>query len=814
MTRRKRLTTLMSSGSIWFPGRYDVLFTIPNFVPKDLMDRCGPNEPEPSQCQKSARIEVLRRLREIERQSEAMHNIVSMKSATIYKQVKSPDPEAWNTTTLGETARLISPKPDSLTEFGLHKYLMSNALYFVADQTYETSRIIYVRPEAHVNTIKIINEWARDPGSPIQSFTAKVKKLIPKYQEIQHASRKEKPYYTPASHAWTADDRTILKFLHHSLRQTRSNQLDPYSLGVSYILKQIDNEKLDGTSDLYDVLTNIGALAPWQDLACLDPIVGLDTEPEETSSWIQRQEAIAARGFASVESSEKDAPLGPEDFHKTDPLEAVRHDFGDLPVFVIDDANAEELDDGVSIERIPSEPDAFWLHVHIADPASLIPYNNTLAQEAFARTSTLYLTHRTWPIFPKSLMSHPTLGLSLGRKTTDSPLRVITFSGKVDTRGHLLDYKVRAGLINNVNVITYQQANKVLGHSDDLNWYPFGRQVQSSPKPINISDSHAKDIRDIYQVARYLMDKRYRDGVIIPARNMGSLELIVKPPPEITGLMNDPMTFRGFPTFQYSVTEASDLDSGARLSIAESMKLACRVASRFCTDNNLPMVRRIADPLSIHANFDKQPILDMRSPNCYIPSHAIIEKIEIPSVSNYSLEPEAHYTLGVAEGEGYTRVTSPLRRYIDLMAHWQIHHALLGSKASQASPPFSAGEVWEIVKTAASREKATMITERYHNRFWQLMYIKRWAKDHGGFDSVEGPLSNLKAYTLSAVAVNSQNGAWQAQVDCPHLGLVGMLDYLPSTDIAIGSEVDVRVRKIVVGTKPQIHFSLKNTSVQ
>ncbi|KAG6887457.1 hypothetical protein C0992_012199 [Termitomyces sp. T32_za158] len=808
LARRRKMISLMNTGEVWFPGPQDVLFAFPNFVPMNVIERCGLDRSPTSQVQINARIEILRRLRNMERKTDIVSNVISIKATNIYHKVKSRDPGSWSTTTLREAARFVAYKPKDMTLFGLHKYLISNALYFVADQNYEASRIIHVRPQDHVNNIKKITEWTRIPGGPIQSFAEKVRDLIPKYKEMEQATRGENPSYGPAHHVWTGTDLTILKFLHNSIRQTRSNQIDPYSLGLSYIIKQISPETLDGRNDIYETIVNIGALAPWQDIASLDPAIGLESEPEAVSSWTRRQEAVATRGFASMKTSGTDTPLGPEDFHKTDPLEPVRHDFGDLPVFVVDDGDAQELDDGLSIERIPSEPDNLWLHVHIADPASLIPHTNVLAKEAYARTTTLYLTHRTWPIFPKGVMSHPTLGLSLGRNTKDSPLRVITFSGKIDNKGQLLDYKVRAGLINNVNVITYEQANEVLGFPDDKGWYPFGRQLSTSLKSANLQDSHAQDLRDLFKVASRLMNKRYRDGVVIPARNQATLNPIVGPPPEISGPLYEPMIFKGFPTFEYSVMEAADVDSGSRLLVAESMKLACRIASRFCTDHNVPVVRRYAGPISFFDQYDRQEILDMRTPNCYIPFDRIIRQIEHPSLSDYSLEPKAHYALGIPEGEGYTRVTSPLRRYVDLVVHWQIHHALLGSKAPTASPPFTAEEIWEMVRHTTSREKTATIVERHHRRFWQLMFITRWANENGGFDCPDGPLGNIKAYTLNAVRCNNRNGVLQAQVHCSNLGVHGMLEHLQE-DIPLGTELDLKIREIVLGNKPQIFFSLK-----
>jgi len=42
-------------------------------------------------------------------------------------------------------------------------------------------------------------------------------------------------------------------------------------------------------------------------------------------------------------------------------------------------------------------------------------------------------------------------------------------------------------------------------------------------------------------------------------------------------------------------------------------------------------------------------------------------KLHIPPVQ-YLLDPAMHWAMGIREG--YVRVTSPLRRYNDLVAHW------------------------------------------------------------------------------------------------------------------------------------------------
>ncbi|KAG6851132.1 hypothetical protein H0H93_001012 [Arthromyces matolae] len=808
--RRKKLLTLIHTGDIFYPGRQDVLFSLPNFVPMDLVERCQIDSQTPTPVARNARIEILRRIRDVEYTVERAQNFVSQKSAAIYEKIRSPDPDAWVTTTLHEVAPLISPDADNMTLFGLHKYIMSHSSFFIPSQTYETDQLIYVRPKSHVDNIALIRDWTRTSNGPIEAFAAKVNHIIPIYQQTHEESRNELPSYTRAPYAWTDSDLAIVKFLQHAIRQSRANQKDPYALGVSHIMKAITPERTVASGDVYQLLVNIGALAPWQDPISLDPSLGVNLEPEPTSSWIQSQESIASRSFASMRPSAGQTPLGPEDFHRTDPLESVRHDFGDLPVFVIDDPHAEELDDGLSIERIPSDPDHLWLHVHIADPASLIPPTHVLAKEAAIRTTTIYHTHRTWPLFPKSVMSHPTYGLSLGRKVDKSPMKVLTFSAKVDKLGAISEYNVRAGILRNIHVVTYEQVNAALGEPETSFWYPFGRQTRSESRVAELSDAQVQDLRAIQTVANRLVSKRYRDGVIISARNRAELTPLVRPPPEVFGHQIEPKTFRGFPTFAYAVGTAADADSGSRLLVGEAMKVASRVASRFCLDNNLPIMRRVADSSSLGISGDRQELLDMRSPNCYIPRHLVLNRLESLPASGYSMEPKAHYTLGVPEGEGYTRCTSPLRRYIDLVAHWQIHHALLGSKAPRSSPPFSADEVWEITKFASGREGTAVVIDRVHNKFWQTLFIKRWAED-SNMDDPENVLNNLKAFVLNRVSLDIITGRLQCQVEIPYLGVQGILVNLPTVDsVAFSSQVDVKIDQIIIGERPQILFALKN----
>jgi exoribonuclease-2 len=67
--------------------------------------------------------------------------------------------------------------------------------------------------------------------------------------------------------------------------------------------------------------------------------------------------------------------------------------------------------------------------------------------------------------------------------------------------------------------------------------------------------------------------------------------------PNIRSPTMEPSVFNGFPELLYSVGGAIVEDTGSKSLVSEMMKLACRVASRFALDNNLPFLRRGTDAI-------------------------------------------------------------------------------------------------------------------------------------------------------------------------------------------------------------------------
>lgn len=776
------------------------MFTVPSLVPIELAERCGVTEIAEGEVNMHARVEVLKRLKYLEKAVEDSMVQRPQAISQIYDAVKHKDPSSWARTTVADVASLLYSQTNIIKIFATHKFLMDSPTYFLAHPYHLAVQTFNVRPQTHVEELQMMRMWTRQRNGPIQEFGDKARTIIQNTQPSQDQPSTGPPRQSKGNHSWTSQEKVILSFLLRSLRPYRSSQSDPYSLGQSAVLKAINLEGLPVDDDgVQMLLTKLGVIAPWQDLQVLSPDLDLDLENESSSARVKKTNAIVARALSAPQ---KQGPLGPEDFYPSDPLESVRHDFGDVPVFVIDDSMAEELDDGFSIERIPSEPDKFWVHIHIADPASIIPPTHVLAQNAAKQQATMYFSHRSWPLFPKSLMQSPKHGLSLGARK-DLPSNVLTFSAKVNDSGDIIDFKVRAGLIRNIIVISYEAVNHALSLPPAKHRYPFGGKLPEFSLP-TLSELHVKDLRDLMLLSDRLTASRYRDGAFIPNDFHGTITGFQRISSDIHSPTLMPSVFDGFPEFEYSVVAISDTMTGSRALVAEMMKLACRVASRFCLEHNIPALRRVSGPPILTSATALQKLLDMRMPNTCVPFEEVMKCLVYQPAGEYSLEPKEHVGLTVREGEGYVRCTSPLRRYLDLVAHWQLHCALLGPAAS-ANYPFSSDKLSDLGIAAKVSEKIVHTAVRVHERYWLTAFIKRWKEDtERGVERRDDPLKRLNAITTRTPAIDTKSRTFQVEAVVPLLGVRVHLVNLEDADIPTGTVLPVEIRSCRLGIRPLI----------
>jgi exoribonuclease II len=778
--------TLSTTGEIWLHKREDVSFTVPNFISQDLAARCDDKDPFREEIQHAARVQAIKAIREFELSLESVYNDIGVRLRGIYARVRSKNPNLWTRTTVAEIMELLSLPSSSikspvLASFAIHKHLMARNNEFVA--VFEKGTGTFdVRPETQAKAIGIVTEMNRTNDPALKSFIEKAKRIFALSRPAAKESLSELPSaqkITDKSLSFNYQDRIIIQFLIDSLRLRRRAQDDPYASVASTILK-----KLGLQVDFFDdtgvrqVLSELGILAPWQDLHSL---FAVETEFESTP----------LTGMHPLPRAYEDA-LDGDGLYKHDIMDPMRHDFGDLPVYIIDDAMAEELDDGVSVERIPSEPENVWIHVHVADPSAILPPHHPLAVKARQQGTTRYWIDHSLPMLPKRIAMDGSMGREQGL-----PERVMTFSCKVDAKANIIDYKVRPAIVRNTHKLQYDTTDAAMGKWQPICWYPFGG-APPAPSPAKLSQSTLDDLRLIDSIAERIVRHRltlptfmYAEPVAHPV-----IQNTPVPLPASNTQAQIPMLYRGFPSLLFKVDYFPLVEHGSRRIVAECMKLAGRVASRFCRDRGIPMLRRMGGPMMAPSEEVFADLLASKDDQGYVSTKKCLNANLFPSKSEYTLDLAPHWTMGIPEGEGYIRVTSPLRRYLDLVVHWQIKHAMLHPTAR---PLFSPEVLMDLGRQTEMQEKDARNEDRKHHQTWALFYLQRWVEMQSKkqLSAEDDPLRNLVAQVMHPPVFNAIANSKDCKVYISHLGLPALLsdaagrkDTLEPGDILTNIEVE------------------------
>lgn len=801
--------------------RTHIHFAVPNLISADLAARCGMAPIALLQPEIHARVEALRQLqlmlRQVEQSARGSRAWERQSVVDIYQEVKSRDPTKWAKVTLSEATGLLYTRPGFINYYATHRYLMDRPLRFLASSDYLKTQEFFVRPERDVTEIEMVESWIAayriENRGPVRAFVRKARTAITEYDKTQE-QRDAAPMSQETLGLWNKDDKIILKFLLRSLQQHRSNQLDPYQTGRDSLLKLLISNYPEITDSLaHATMIKLGVIAPWQDLYSLSPLVNptgdFETKsPLEASSNQVLQKSLTSRAVAG-------AVLGPYDFLPSDPLESVRHDFGNSRAFVIDDPTAEELDDGISLERIQSEPDNHWVHVHIADPASVLHPGHALSKLAKDRGSSLYLKPTSIPLFPKALMHDPKFALSLAdTATTGKSYRTLSFSIKLDNKGNILDYKIRAGILRNIRKTSYQDVDRALGNPGIRYRYPFGctEEKIETAETRTLDEADVADLLILQKLADDQVQKRFQQKIFTFTKDVSEVVWKNRPPEDIQSPSLDGSRFSGFPQLEYTVVHSSDSDTGSHSLVSEMMKLACRVSSRIALENgNVPLLRRGAEPIIFNPGISLDEVLKLRAPNGYISMGAAVDAVAMIPPGVLSTQPNMHYFMGVAEGEGYSRVTSPLRRYEDLVGHWQLHHILLGANAPPWSP-FSANDMEKMATALQSLGSTVKKAHDTNNLFYSLMHMQRFRDDTArGVERPFGdPLKSIRAWTRRAAKKDVSRNEYSAVVELPDLGIHAHLVDMPSElrAMAPGTQLRVNCHGIELGIK-RLHMDVK-----
>ena len=370
-----------------------------------------------------------------------------------------------------------------------------------------------------------------------------------------------------------------------------------------------------------------------------------------------------------------------EDMASRPITEAGRTDLRTLPTLTIDGADAKDLDDAISLEKLA---DGWRLYVHIADVSEYVKEGGEVDREAYARGTSVYFVDKVVPMLPVAL-SNGSCSLN-GGEDRWALTAIIDF----DAAGHPTAYDFKKTLIRSDVRGVYTEVN-------DL--FENGRDSAFAAKYAPVLDM-LFHMQTLYGVLRRAADVR---GQL----NLESTEAKI--------LLDD----KGI------AVDIVPRQRGEAEMLIEQFMLAANVAAAtWLSSRGLPCLYRIhEDPLPekirAFAEFAHNMDLDVSGVTEGVSPRRLGQVLEqakekdIAEVvsgvmlrslakAKYHEKPAGHYGLALPL---YCHFTSPIRRYPDLFVHRAISHSLDPAKRRPAHPAESARVSSEAEVRAVTAER-------------------------------------------------------------------------------------------------------------
>ncbi|MEL6552113.1 MAG: ribonuclease R family protein [Cyanobacteria bacterium J06621_11] len=339
-------------------------------------------------------------------------------------------------------------------------------------------------------------------------------------------------------------------------------------------------------------------------------------------------------------------------------IDPQRLDLTHLKLYTIDDESTREIDDGLSCEALEDGRKKLW--IHIADPTRWLSPGDLLDTEARRRCTTVYLPTGTIPMFPFDLASGP---MSLVQGQTCNAL---SFGVLLAEDGSVEEYSIQPSLVKPTYRLTYEDADEM----------------------IELGVTAEGELLAIADFAKARLAWRKSQGAI-------DIQL-----PESSIKVD-----RDQDTITIDMLDASN----SRDMVAEMMILTGEVAARYGEDNELPL------PFRSQPQPELPPEEELMQLEAGWVRDSAIRRCM--TRSEMSITPARHATLGL---DRYCQVTSPIRRYTDLMGHFQIKAHLRGENL-----PFSPTEMPEIIASVGNAAYDATMVERQTKKYWAIEYLQR-----------------------------------------------------------------------------------------
>ncbi|MGI6361217.1 MAG: ribonuclease R [Bacillota bacterium] len=362
-----------------------------------------------------------------------------------------------------------------------------------------------------------------------------------------------------------------------------------------------------------------------------------DDKNLETLSVIKNYDLPYKFSRQVLQEAKQRAVLSAED-------KAGRRDFREDILLTIDGADAKDLDDAVSLQKLANNN--WLLGVHIADVAHYVRANSPLDREAALRGTSVYLPDLVIPMLPPDLSNH-ICSLNAGADRL-----AMSCLMEIDPTGAVVASEICESVINVKKRLSYEEINAALMQHD-----PVARE--------NLGD-YLKVLSEMAALQKTLRQRRRQAGAIdfnfpetkiimeegevidIVAREHGLSERIIEEMMLCANRTVAETYFAAEAPFVYRVHEAFPLE-------------------------DLPEINEFLAPLGYVINhkggqLHPRAIQKVLQEAAGTPEERILSLLLLRAMNHarYSTTALGHFALAMPY---YSHFTAPIRRYPDILIH-------------------------------------------------------------------------------------------------------------------------------------------------
>ncbi len=412
-----------------------------------------------------------------------------------------------------------------------------------------------------------------------------------------------------------------------------------------------------------------------------------------------------------------------------------------LPFISIDPASTYDRDDAIHVAV--GADGSFQVHVALACPAVGWPFGSPLDKALLRRASSIYLPEGDehmlpaeigWKLFSMDAgASRPSLVVRLELSSTGEILSVEPCFANVVIAANLTLTDAEAALAE-LDSESVQDSSSPASDEKQGGESSFReglaeiealfaacepescRQVQPSLPRCKSTDAHMSLLSDAYTLARVLQQRRIASGAVITER----------PDPDIVleGQGEQTTVNIAMPSPCYR----------AHLVVGECMVLVNAALAQWSRERNIPMLYRTQD-VALPREFS----------GVWSQPHEISRAVRALPPACLETQAKRHAGLGLP---AYTTVTSPLRRYIDLVNQGQCVHYL-----RSGAPRLNQEELQALLPFITASTDAVTHVQRMRPRYWKFVFFrqqgdKQWwdavvTEEHEAFVSIALPWAQM-----------------------------------------------------------------------